>query len=57
MFKHVYVTELVQVVTRTLRFREPVGEGYLRPRDQIEQQCATSARDVRDQLTDELLVG
>jgi hypothetical protein len=31
MFKHVYVTELVQVVTRTLRFREPVGEGYLRP--------------------------
>jgi hypothetical protein len=29
MFKHVYVRELVEVLTRTIRFREPVGEGYL----------------------------
>ena len=31
MFKRVYITELALLVTRALRFREPVEEGYLRP--------------------------
>ena len=33
--KHVHVTELDTVVARTLRFRGPVGKGYLRPHREI----------------------